>query len=834
MTISKTTEANRTYGTIVLRGGRLTKWKGKAASLSPSLGQLIASVSPVALGRALMVGASKTATAAVLGGAGLIVTTSGASADCSPSGAGVYTCSSDATTTQTLTGSGSLLDVTIVDPATSFDTSGTVGADAFKLTSNAGITFEDETDGATITGGHDGINAEITGATGGISITTTGTTTGGDYGINVYNHGTGAVNITTTGTTIGTTGNGIFAKIYGTDLTINAATTTGATDGINAINSGTGALNITTSGAITGGTGYGIRTITAANKTSNITLNSGTVVSSTAGLGIYNNEGNSITTVNSGASVAGKIALGKGIDILVLAGGDLSGVTQFDGGGGILDILKFSGFSGSINSARISNWESVEINKGSTIAFSNKALTINTLGINTGGTLNAVSGTFALTGNMSNSGTVNMADGDTGDKVTVSGNSAGNATGSGAIKIDVDTKANTSDQLAIAGNSTGTTKLAFTNITPGEETGVTITDVVTVAGTSSATDFSGSMLTGIYTYNLQYDAGNFNLVAALNSTSAVYRTLPSALSGFNQMSSLQQRVLREVESNDGKDRTKKRFSFTQAAFTEQQQPNIWIDAGWTRTELETSTGIDLEYTNRNIAAGMDFDIDVDADGRWVVGGYAQYGKQSASVTDVLGTGSIKTSGLGVGATATWYGTTGTYVDVQGQLMWLDSDISSSAGGSLIKDVSSKAYALSVEIGHRIALSETTRLIPQGQLSWGRVDGDSFTDTGSTAVDPGSNDTTTGRLGIAYEYVADEATFYGIGNIVHDFGSDSTVNAGVTSLSANVRETWGEIGFGGSYAVNDNSKLYGEVSYSQAFNNSDINALSASAGIQILW
>jgi len=517
MTISKTTEANRTYGTIVLRGGRLTKWKGKAASLSPSLGQLIASVSPVALGRALMVGASKTATAAVLGGAGLIVTTSGASADCSPSGAGVYTCSSDATTTQTLTGSGSLLDVTIVDPATSFDTSGTVGADAFKLTSNAGITFEDETDGATITGGHDGINAEITGATGGISITTTGTTTGGDYGINVYNHGTGAVNITTTGTTIGTTGNGIFAKIYGTDLTINAATTTGATDGINAINSGTGALNITTSGAITGGTGYGIRTITAANKTSNITLNSGTVVSSTAGLGIYNNEGNSITTVNTGASVAGKIVLGDGVDSLDFAGGDFSDVTLFDGGAGTSDTLKFSGSSGSVNSTLFSNWESIEINKGSTIAFSNKALTINTLAINTGGTLDAVSGTFALTGNMSNVGTVNMADGDTGDKVTVSGNFSG----SGQVNIDVDTKANTSDQLAIAGNSTGTTKLAFTNLTPGEETGVTIQDVVTVAGTSSATDFSlkgVSIVGNIYTYTLQYDAGSFNLVGALNST----------------------------------------------------------------------------------------------------------------------------------------------------------------------------------------------------------------------------------------------------------------------------------------------------------------------------
>ncbi|MDG2378357.1 MAG: hypothetical protein P8M29_05640 [Tateyamaria sp.] len=159
MTVSKTTDANRTHGTIVLRGGRLTKWKGKAASLSPSLGQLIASVSPVALGRALMVGASKTATAAVLGGAGLIVTTSGASADCSPK-TGVVTCSSNAITKQALSGGASPLDVTIVDPATSFDTSGT-GGNAFELTGDAGITFEDKTTaGATITGGWDGIYAQ--------------------------------------------------------------------------------------------------------------------------------------------------------------------------------------------------------------------------------------------------------------------------------------------------------------------------------------------------------------------------------------------------------------------------------------------------------------------------------------------------------------------------------------------------------------------------------------------------------------------------------------------------------------------------------------------------
>ena len=155
MTVSKTTDVSRTHGTVVLRGGRLTKWKGQAASLSPSLGQLIASVSPVALGRALMVGASKTATAAVLGSAGLIVTTSGASADCTGSG-GVYTCSGtmgdddgDLNTTTTT----NLLDVT-VSPSTTFNvTSG----DAFDLISNAGITFTNNNPEVTIAGAVDGI-----------------------------------------------------------------------------------------------------------------------------------------------------------------------------------------------------------------------------------------------------------------------------------------------------------------------------------------------------------------------------------------------------------------------------------------------------------------------------------------------------------------------------------------------------------------------------------------------------------------------------------------------------------------------------------------------------
>jgi outer membrane autotransporter protein len=171
-------------------------------------------------------------------------------------------------------------------------------------------------------------------------------------------------------------------------------------------------------------------------------------------------------------------------------------------------------------------------------------------------------------------------------------------------------------------------------------------------------------------------------------------------------------------------------------------------------------------------------------------------------------------------------------------------MSSSAGGVLAESVSSNAYALSVEVGHRIALSEKAGLIPQVQLSWGRIDGSEFTDTGNTAVDMRSNDTQTGRVGLAYEYVNNnQSTFYAIGSIVHDFKRANKVKAGITSFSEDINATLGEIGIGGSIVLDEasgfgpmkrTSKVYGGVFYRQSFDNSDIKVFAVNAGIQIDW
>lgn len=237
----------------------------------------------------------------------------------------------------------------------------------------------------------------------------------------------------------GTDRDGIYARnsFNGTNLSVSAVDVTGGSNGIEARNYGSSTTAITVSGDVTGGVGYGISTRTLAGNTTNMTLNAGSNVSSEAGLGIYNNEGDSITVVNTGASVSGEIRLNDGSDNLTFAGGDFSGVTAFDGGDdadtadGFIDVLTFDGVSGTLDGSVVMNWE--EIN------MFNSVLTVNDLAAkdvnvcngssNFGGatSLTNVLGcvspdTIILTGDANISGNIEGAGGD--DVIQINGNAS--------------------------------------------------------------------------------------------------------------------------------------------------------------------------------------------------------------------------------------------------------------------------------------------------------------------------------------------------------------------------------------------------------------------------
>ncbi len=262
-----------------LSGGRMIKWKGQVASLSPQAVDLRSGVSLAALAGAL----------ALAGGAmlapGLAVAGSctGRSDTFACSGAA----NSGSDTTQNLSASGTALQVTT---SAGFGITTTSGK-GINLTGDNGISFTDANSSA-ITGATFGIYGKNSTTGGAISITTTGQVTGGSgsgagifannaapagtdltisaadvsghSGITAVNMGTGATSITVTGTAVATGtanifGSAIIARSYGTSLTIQAASVTGGYLGIYGKNIGTGTLSITTTGAVVGTSTFGIK-----------------------------------------------------------------------------------------------------------------------------------------------------------------------------------------------------------------------------------------------------------------------------------------------------------------------------------------------------------------------------------------------------------------------------------------------------------------------------------------------------------------------------------------------------------------------------------------------
>ena len=392
----------------------------------------------------------------------------------------------------------------------------------------------------SVTGtGAEGIFGLVSNASGGSLTITAAAVTGSSYGIRAQSSGMGDVSILASGTVSATgssTGVGIDAQLLnssGGSLAITAAAVTGSSYGVRALSSGTGDVSILASGAVTGGSGTNHAAIKtdASGTTVLISLNSGASVGATGRNAIIDTAGNAAVTVNSGATIAGKVNLGSGTDTLTFSGGGFSGVTEMKGGAGT-DTLTFSGGASGAMSG-VAEWETVSIQSGSTVSFGTGT---HTLGA---GTLTVASG-----------GTLNVGDdSDIGDDLTVSGN----FTGGGTVTLDANFGSSNpgSDSLTISGDVTGTTTVNLSRIGTGALTAANsaarINGVIMATGQVAAGAFNLGT-TGIgqslaFAYELQFDATakRFDLVRVfINACEAVSGTSGAfTCSGANQISASQ-------------------------------------------------------------------------------------------------------------------------------------------------------------------------------------------------------------------------------------------------------------------------------------------------------
>ncbi|WP_247997768.1 autotransporter-associated beta strand repeat-containing protein [Brucella tritici] len=570
----------------------------------------------------------------------------------------------------------------------------------------------------------------------------------------------------------------------------------------------------------------------------------------------------------TGATGDGDITLGSG-KLTVEQGFDsrfsgvISGMGDFaKTGSGVLTLSTASTYTGA------TAIDGGSLKQGARGVF-NASSSGYTVGAN--GTLD-LAGFDTTLASISNAGLITSGVDTAGTTLTVAGNYAGNG-GAVVINTVLGDDSSKTDQLKVGGDTSGTTNLKVVN--RGGIGGQTVNGIeaVDVAGQSNGTfllvsdyttkDGQKAVVGGAYAYTLQQGPakgnkdGNWYLTSQLiNPTNPVdpnnpsnprysagvpvYQGYAENMQALNKLPTLQERVGdRYWTGRNGNGQTN-------GAMVDNR--GIWarIEGAHNRLEPQSVTEAKQDINTFIVQAGVDGQFYEDENGRLIAGITGQYGTAHARSSALSGDGTTSTNAWSLGATATWYGNNGFYVDAQGQISWFDNDLNSdTANAGLANDTKAYGYAMSMEAGQRVAIDEHWSLTPQAQLMWSSLDADAFHDIWGSRVHMQNGDSLVGRLGLAASY-ADSFTgsdgllantsVYGVANLYQSFLGGMRINVAGVDIDTDNDRTWAGIGAGGTYTWADNKyAVYGEGSINTSLNHfADSYALKGTVGFKMKW
>ncbi|WP_033074182.1 autotransporter-associated beta strand repeat-containing protein [Sphingopyxis sp. MWB1] len=456
-------------------------------------------------------------------------------------------------------------------------------------------------------------------------------------------------------------------------------------------------------------------------------------------------------------------------------------------------------------------------------------------------------------GDLANSGVV--APGREGfGTLTVTGSYTG-AGGTLEIEAALGGDASLTDRLVVANGTSGTTAINLVNRGGlGAQTmeGIKIIDVTGGLSAGIFTlngdyDFEGSpaVIAGAYGYRLFQggvsapDDGDWYLRSALLDPIGplgplyqpgvpLYESYAATLQTLNRLPTLQQRVGNRQWSG-----------FTQGGV------GMWgrIESTRHRPDAAFSTSrADLDVDNWSLQAGFDKALVDNAEDIIIAGINGRYGTADASIGSRFGDGSIDTQGYGLGATLTWYESTGFYADAQAQVSWYRSDLASDVLGTLIDNNHGSGETFSLEVGKRSPVGGGLSVTPQIQMIYSHVRFGSFTDPSEAYVSSDMSGSLQTRWGIALDHQriwdgsdgARRSHLYGIVNLRYEWLDGSIVGVSGTPLARRDERLWGEVGIGGSYSWSDDRfTLFTELSLDTAIDDfGDSNSLRGDTGFRM--
>ncbi|AJY45534.1 hypothetical protein TM49_07265 [Martelella endophytica] len=568
--------------------------------------------------------------------------------------------------------------------------------------------------------------------------------------------------------------------MIGSDASITAA---GGHDGMALVDLD-GAVTVTTTGTVVGTAWLG-----AGDDAFNLAGGSWTG-------DIQGEDGNDAFNWTGGALNSGFYG-GAGNDTAYVGGGAIyDGTEVFDGGDGV-DALTFDGVSATTAGSLIANWETFSLDN-TMLTLTGGAITVGSTavasqGIYLNGSTLQVNESTVFNGNMFlNSGsTLSSVDGATGDAMTVTGN----LTGGGTLAIDVDLANALGDSLTVNGAYLGgVTTLSLNELSTGYATGAPIQIITLDGGETGAFVLPGYNVSGAYAYDLIEQGNQYVLVGDFSNATPVYEVLPELMLTLNRPDSLQDRV------------GERYWNLGDVA----DPGYVWADFTGGREHYDSTEGTLNASYNADIIRlrmGVDAQFSETESGLAVGGLVFQFANAEADVSSRVGGGDLTTQVFGIGATMTWYGNNGFYVDGQafGNLINNSITIAGTPGLDLQQ---SYGYALSAETGFRFDVAPGWAVTPQAQLTWGSVDFDDFTGVYDEDVSLVHGDDLAVRMGLQTDHrtswttatgEARSASFHGIANVYYDLTNDpSEVRVSGVNMSTDDGDWTGEIGIGGSY------------------------------------
>ena len=222
-----------------------------------------------------------------------------------------------------------------------------------------------------------------------------------------------------------------------------------------------------------------------------------------------------------------------------------------------------------------------------------------------------------------------------------------------------------------------------------------------------------------------------------------------------------------------------------------------------------------------VQAGYDFNIKNSEDGNRYTGFYFtnttastdfydRYRAENGIIASDKYTGKVKTKDFSFGLTTTKYYNNGFYLDLVGQLSFINNKYNSRDGVSAKQR--GNALAFSVEGGKNYGLGSNWTIEPQAQLIYQYLNLKDFND-GVREVHYGNDSALRARLGFRTTY---KKSFYSIANVWHDFSNTTEANIGSDVVKEKYSATWGEIGLGVQLPITNSAYVYSDIRYERSF------------------